>query len=762
MRGVSIMKKLKTKLLNVLLVSAFGAAVTFGTVAAGGVHALADEESGVILPSKIFTATSSASVGADETDSAKTAFVFPNGGKISYRRDLALKWFSGKDEQKYLSMTFSLKEVVFKTLTFTFEAGVASANKDSKAVNTVVFEKKDDGLFVSVNDGTEHSVNADSELALTLNEVGVHNVGDFNVVLNGETIGTFTNIGAAFADYSASGITPLVITAVMPEENKTAKQVVIFKELNGQDFTLGSDGKIAQDTAEPVLVVNDEISGFALGATFSLDYEVIDVVDSSLSKTLQFYQYNPTDTEADYKSLSTSTTFSDTTYTLSDGTKSTVYNEEGCEFVSIKIKIEDDKYKGDTAKTYDLSWYAESVKSPVNTKTTENESVAQLSYIPVELNENAPTYLWNESECKTYEEGVLAEAAKEANAGSSSYVYLPSVRGMFSDDDTSYKSLLFNIYYKSQSATGGSSLTNKSYDDLKIPVSNPGWYEFKIVAVDKSGNVAEAKDEEGNTVSVTSDNVWDLDSVPSFRFKVVSSELEITDDKVSERQKSGTIDVEVTVDEFEIDGPSDYSSEYALYFFDINLFKEKYPEANVDKDILSSIAFSSLTVNVSAGDDYVEKYAERYAFRLSELVSGITAEGLLTADENGAAILRRIGDRNENVSEDVYPDNAYEWNSEAKTFVPASGGTYIVFGVFGNNEQLGKTVGGYRVITVNATEDEIPGETQWLKNNIASVILFSIAGVMLVIICILSLVKPSDETLEDIDKKKAARSARKK
>ena len=38
-----------------------------------------------------------------------------------------------------------------------------------------------------------------------------------------------------------------------------------------------------------------------------------------------------------------------------------------------------------------------------------------------------------------------------------------------------------------------------------------------------------------------------------------------------------------------------------------------------------------------------------------------------------------------------------------------------------------------------------------MKNNIASVILFSVAAVMLIAIVVLSLVKPSDETLEDLD-----------
>ena len=72
----------------------------------------------------------------------------------------------------------------------------------------------------------------------------------------------------------------------------------------------------------------------------------------------------------------------------------------------------------------------------------------------------------------------------------------------------------------------------------------------------------------------------------------------------------------------------------------------------------------------------------------------------------------------------------------------------------------------YKLIVVESEADVIKGETEWLKNNIVSVILFSVAAVMLILIIILLLIKPSDETLEDVDakattKKKAKKSAKK-
>ena len=62
-------------------------------------------------------------------------------------------------------------------------------------------------------------------------------------------------------------------------------------------------------------------------------------------------------------------------------------------------------------------------------------------------------------------------------------------------------------------------------------------------------------------------------------------------------------------------------------------------------------------------------------------------------------------------------------------------------------------VSAYKIIRTEEKADVNQGETQWLKDNLVSVILFSVAAVMLILIIILLLIKPSDETLEDVDEK---------
>ena len=71
------------------------------------------------------------------------------------------------------------------------------------------------------------------------------------------------------------------------------------------------------------------------------------------------------------------------------------------------------------------------------------------------------------------------------------------------------------------------------------------------------------------------------------------------------------------------------------------------------------------------------------------------------------------------------------------------------------------TVAGYKAIDVSDKQDVNPGDSEWLKKNMVSVILFAIAGVMLILIIILLFVKPSDETLEDVGAATAAKKEKK-
>lgn len=741
------MRKLKTKILNFLLASALGTAALGGALLAGD-SVTADA---LAKPSGVFSSSAEATVQADETDKTKTAFVFPNGGKVSFRRDLALKWYEAKNTPKYLSFGFKFKDISFETLTFTLESATARKSDKDKATNTIAFTSDGTNVTVKVNDGAESPVDHTADLTVSLSEEDGAADGVYAVLLSGSKIGDFTNVGGYFADYKSSSLTPLQIEAKMPEDALSAKTTLYFNELNGQSFALNeTTGEIAADTAAPVLVINEELSGFTLGAKFDVDYVKLDVLDDSLQATLEYYQYNPTHAEATWSKLSSDVYFSDTVYSFAEGAATTVYEEEGKEMIAVRLELKDD----DHTATYEFSWYAESVVSPVNTRTATNAAVADMDYIPASINKVGPT-LSASFDSADYQSKVEDEAS-EKSAGESAEFNLPSVEYMFADDDTKYKSFTYVIYYKSKALPDGTSTSSYKYNQLRIPVESEGEYEFKIVATDKSGNAMTA-DDGGEQVNVTADNVWDLDSLPSFTFKIKSSELSVEEGSKSFKNQSGIIGVEFEAKDFDVKGPSGYGSDYALYYFDMSLFMKKYENSSLDESTLASVNFADMVApafNPAEVEDVAELYAELYAKLLAEQVTGVTAEGLIEVDEDGNAILRKIGEYNSAVSENAYPDNKYEWNASEKSFVPAEEGTYIVFGIFTHPEQASNTVGAYQVIYAGATEDVIAGETQWLKNNLVSIVLFAIAAVLLVIIIILLLIKPSDETLEDIDKTK--------
>lgn len=791
------MKKNKSKFLTLLLTAAVFAAAG-GAAVLSNTPAFADTDNPVTYsPSRIFTAENSATVGADSETKTDMTFVLRSQGSVSFKRDLALKWFtddteSGKAEAKYLSMTFAFKDTDFSKINLTFETAPATALKDKKATNKLVFKKSEDVLLVSVNDGeetAEFSLTDEFELRLAESD-GAEEAGEgeFFVFINDIKVGVFENIGANFAEYfSASATTPMVpfaFTAEFPEGATDASATVIFKELNGQDFTL--DDGLIKDTAVPVLVVNDEVVSFMLGMPFSLDYEVIDVLDTSVTKTMKYYQYNPTDESAEYDTLTTSTYFFDTVYTVGEGENAktySVYEQEGMEFVSVEFTLADDTHTDDDAKKYYLAWYA--VDSVKPTSPTHDE---ELEYIRLDRNENGPVYegienveengvivtrrtAEGEALFEAYQDKVT-EAAEGVYAGSNSYVYLPSLRGLVKDDDTGYKSLKFSIYYKTESSDSASSSTSLTYDNLRIAVETAGMYEFKILATDKVGNSMYYY-VDGYKTKVTSDTIWDIDAIPSFTFSVSNNGLSIEDD--DNTVETGYIDVTYSVSDFTVTGVGTPTSEWALYFFDKVAFSNKY---SFSTDDLVSVSFEYLK-DLAAEDDSADKadrlkedpigyFVELYIKALAEhLGITLTAEDLLTADSDGNVILRKIEEFDSTIDEDDHAaewaasDNKYYWYPSSRSFKPQEAGVYLAFAVYTDSELFGEKVCAYKAINVEADRDIIPGETEWLKNNIASVILFSIAGVLLIIIIILWFVKPSDESIEDVDEEADGKKAKK-
>ena len=266
-----------------------------------------------------------------------------------------------------------------------------------------------------------------------------------------------------------------------------------------------------------------------------------------------------------------------------------------------------------------------------------------------------------------------------------------------------------------------------------------------------------AKNEAGAEAEViTTSNIWDHEEIPTFTFTVNTLKT-ISMKSTTKTSGTGVIDVKYTDISFETEGTAG-NSYYGLYYFDLEYFNEKYPGSTLSTGDLSDVSYTALS---TAGD--IESAAKAYASALvAKLnVTEITADTLLEKDSAGRTILRRINEYNNLVKDDNYPDNKYQWNTSEQSFVPVQTGNYIVFAVFEDANMTNATVAGYKAIDVSDKQDVNPGDSEWLKKNMVSVILFAIAGVMLILIIILLFVKPSDETLEDVGVATAAKKEKK-
>ena len=810
------MKRNSKKLLTLLLAGTLCAATI------GGATTLIPAEAATAktyLLTSIFKAGSDAKIGAEVIGSETaqtTKFTFVKSTseapkyEVEFDNDLALKWFEGKNNAKYLNFTFAFADMNFTEATFTVQSAPYQAVEGDKAINTIKFVKTSETqVDVKVYAGEEEPADVAS-YALTLSdtkEVKVElgagaEAGEFVVNANETPVGSFTNVGATYAD---NGKVDTFVISATPAETAT-ETAIYLKSLNGQSFNnvTGESTKSVTDDAAPVLIVNQEVSNFLIGTAFNLDYIGVDVLKSSVtiaSNDRKYYQYNPADTEIKGTNISTSTYFMDTVYYTNEAgevskeakdgfTATSVWQENGEEYVSIWFDLGDDTFTGsvgseaeDNEKVrYELAWYANDVKGFT---VGEGESADTRDYIVLNRNEEGPTYtgiVLDEANAKNvytkadgtttedYEESTLKiaadkfeqeiqEKAKDVYAGSNAKLQISSVDWLI-DDNNGHRSLSFTISYRTPTSSSESTASNKKYNTLEIPTTKEGPYEFKIFATDAAGNAMKYY-LDGELVSVTSSNVWQIEEIPTFSFEVENKGIKTAEGEDSDTLDNKILDESYTMSEVKIVGASEQQSAYKLY----KLKDEIYNSSNDVAKKLSSIKFADL--NKKADElvvakltadatlkitdiDYMEIYMEAYlALAAAKLDSGLDLTNAFVEIE---VFNSDITEEDKEAWE--ASDNKYNWSETSRRFTAAEEGLYLIMADYWDAElAVVDRVPAYQLIEVAEEEDTIKGVSEWLENNLVSVILFSIAGVLAIAIVVLLLVKPSDETLEDVDKK---------
>lgn len=775
------MKRKNKKLLTLILAGSLCAAAVGAVATMGSVSAAAADAKTVEL-TQVFEGSASTVVSAKkvaDTDTAETAmFTLKNSESVSFKRNLAFKWFEDKDAVKYLNLDFTFADVKFDTLSFRFESTPAEATEDEKGINVLKFGKNADGKVTAcVLNGTEKEpddgvkvldVVANTQVKITLAEHSEY--GKFIVKVNEVEVGVFENVGANFSKYSYDAWDSLYIQATTKNGEATT---LYLNEINGQKFNnittdTETNKKVVTDTAKPVLVVNEDVSGFLLGTQFSLNFEKIDVLNKdAITENKFYYQYNPLDKEPVYKALSTSTYFMDTVYEK-DGETTSVYREEGKEYVSVKIALGDPGAADSEKKEYMLSWYADA--AAVVQKEQGTDAKKTTDFIIADRNEEGATY-FNQNEDKTWAatditaavetyQKLLAKNAEKVKAGSNANMQFPSLEWLINDNN-GYRALKFTICYKKPSSTSPSTSSNLSYNGLKLSAGEVGLYEFKVFATDKAGNPMKCYDENGKLVSVSASNIWDIDEIPSFSYTIKNQGVSVNETSMKDKDRVSTqlLSETYTFSDVTIIGASTQKSDYALYKLDYSNYKQ-IPQAT-----LSSVKYETIRKNVAGKiltyeGDYFDLYVGEYANQIAKAL-GVTDANEIAKIKGCFKKIEAFDDRiDKEKDSDAWEksDNKYNWQPASKSFTAAEAGTYLIMADYWDEDlaRVDRTP-AYKLIFVEAETDVIKGETQWLQNNLISVILFSVAALMLIAIIVLLLVKPSDETLADVDAKAAAK-----
>lgn len=751
-------------------------------------HSLRAQAKGSVTVSgtNVFTSSGDANViayKAGEGDGAKyyTMFTFAfNDDVISYRRNLAYKWYEqytegeGDEAETKVRQGLFNMEIGFASLTFekfiiTFESQQYNKTKNSKAQNYIIFAPAGNGrLHVAISDDKEAQPDESSSIDASYITIkfyepeGGSATGGYDVSVGGESnavIGRLENVGGTYAKSSTSSsnpVYPLIFSADFGEKtDKSESAQMVLYNLNGQEFELTKTeynsannyyyGGTVADTMPPVLCLNNPFNFFTLGDELDFDYTVIDVLRSSPSSTVHYYvlsydQY-ASDEITDYNDKELFEEVGDnlrleTNYDKYLPDANEVYDENlvADMLVKVYVTVTDITSNSETADIY-LDWYVPA-EYLINVKGTNFIAVAD-DGLGVTFNYDGTagdnTETWEQLKDRYQDE--VTEAANGLSAGSTSYFYLPSPEYLFKDNGSAYTDLRISIYYYHNSQQSNTSLATSN---LSINVNKQGNYTFTVYATDAAGNnmyyLEEVKEEDAvagakydkviggkyyKVVEFASSDIWSMfddkgdlyEKLPWFTFYVGYTGVSF--EETPGLQSTAYVGTSYSSASFKINGIADsYTTNYRLFLFD---------RAGYYNDKNKTFTYES----------FIDEMDGLYA----------NAETRKYFKE-----IRKVSESDADYEE--FKD--YGWTGTSTTFTPqdANAFYYIRAEVKDNQYNTDPVACGLAVVaSVNAKQ--LKGESDWLKKNVASVVLLGVAGLALIGIILLLVIKPKDKG--DID-----------
>lgn len=754
------------------------------------------EAAGTITVSStnVFTASSGAKVAGgavgEGTDAKyySTMTFTSDDETVSYRRNLAYNWYeevSVKDsdgnavegEKKLVHGQFNMEigfnNTSFQKFVITFESQQYNKTKDGKSKNYVVFYPSVTAgkVYAAITSDEEHSLTEEEKVELDSKDIYIEFngkyaeefSGGYNVIVRNATgasvEGKFENVSGNYARSSTSSTTPvypLIFSAKFGESAETKNTSLVLFSLNGQSFeTTSSTANTVTDKTPPVLCLEQELNYLKLNGDLDIDFVVIDVLrNSPPSPTVYYYllsydQYKDKDINYTDKDLFTETTSSNDVLLEADKSKymPSADNLAGTAFapsyvsedgklvpntekdkpvadmlIKVYFKLTDTSSNGEESIVY-LDWYLNDGYA-VNVKGTD--------FIAVAKDEQGVTYNYGDDwgNIKAAYQAKIDELSQNLSAGSSSYLYLPSPESLFSDNATAYTDMKFSIYYYHDSKQSNTSLASSN---LSINITKQGKYTFTIYATDAAGNnmyymdgeeVKEFKASDIWTMFEDKDNEGLYDKLPWFTFDVGYKGVEF--EETPGMQSTAYVGTLYNSASFKINGISgNYSTNYRLFVFN----SAKYYRENDNKTFTYQEFIDKM-------DGLFENPETRVYF-----------EEILQVSEGDADY-------------DKYKD--YGWNNSSTSFTPQDADSfYYIRAEVKDKQYLTDPVTCSMAIAATETAKSLKGEDNWAENNVASIVLLVVAGVALIGIVLLLVIKPKEKGDVDVMLEKASKKEKK-
>lgn len=709
----------------------------------------------------------------------------------------------------HFSMTIGFDSFNFKRYIIAFQSQQYMKTDDKITENFLVFAPADGGK-VSIaavqsldeldEDGFLYPVSCTAENNARIKiSFGECRQGTVAVGIEAEDTGVgdlnFKNVYYPYASYVSSGdnaVTPLVFSAEFDDSAQPAEGQdeltadMKLYELNGQSFELyahDSDGVYddVKDNAPPVICFEKTPSYVEFGKTIDFDFKVIDVLASSPRQTPYFYvltgeQYGADDfnyaqikyedesdgeeegegnkkhknpfiavnSGSDIRVIRDANTFVPARY-LDSTEDFTVYG-------LIKIYFEISDVSGSTAQTDKVfvDWYAKR-EALVNIYSQgfkdgagkTEEEIAAGNFLKIIDGKNGVSYAKNTDDTlKAYEETISAiqqeyqakidDAIKALDdqklyAGGDSNFYLPALEGLIKevlegDEYLALQDFKYSLYYRAKSTGSNTSL---DYNKLSVPLKEADvTYRFTVFVTDAFGNPMRYPDVDdgGNKIwkEITTDDIWDEDFAQLLPFFEINVSYKKATAENPEKLSVAYVGTSYSGVSFNIkDGSSTASTKYNLYIFDRNA---AYSEIGLDLTYAEFVDnFEALFANKYDGYENTRKY----------FTTVKPANQLQSSDENY----------------DLF--KAINWNASSVSFTPQSAEDFYIVRLTLTDNRSQTSEAYFATVAASIQTKSLKGEDDWLENNIASVVLLCVAGVLFIAFIVLLVVKPKDKG--DID-----------